>query len=107
MSHSVCNDISYIDYGNRGGCCCKGGTPPTIYRSVWDRLVQQMFGPIPLGMDSEDVFPSITIWEKDVTLLSDEDGVYSFSVKTSDGTSPKPDDVILYKGKYYVVGEVA
>jgi len=107
MSHSVCNDIAYIDYGNGRGCCCNGGTPPTIYRSVWDRLVQQMFGNIPLGLDSEDVLPSITIWEEGVTLVSDVNGVYSFNVTTSGGSSPKPDDVILYKGKYYVVGEVA
>ena len=104
MSHAVCSDLTYVE---GGGCCCKGGNPPTYYRSVWDRLCQQLFGAIPPGMDTEDILPDIEIWKDGVTLQGDENGEYSFTITTSDGSTPKPDDVILYKGKYYIVGEVA
>ena len=103
MSHSVCSDLTYIQ---GGGCCCNGGTPPVIYRSVWDRLCQQLFGQIPPGMDSENILPDIKIWKDGVTMQSDEEGNYTFTVTTDDGTTPKPDDVILYKDKFYVIGVV-
>jgi len=103
MSQSVCTDLAYVEGGSG---CCKCGNPPIIYRSVWDRLVQQMFGPIPPGMDTDDILPDITIWKDGVTLVSEAGGSYSFNVTTSDGTSPKPDDVILYEDKFYVIGDV-
>lgn len=105
MSQSVCTDLAYVEPGT-GGCCCKGGTPPLIFRTVWDRLVQQMFGPFPPGTDTEEVLPDVTIWEDGVTLVEEQDGSYSFNVTTSDGTSPQPYDAILYQGKFYIIGEV-
>ena len=77
-----------------------------FYRSVWDRLCQQLFGSIPPGMDTEDILPDINIWKDGVTMQQDENGVYTFTVTTSGNTAPKPDDVVLYKGKYYIIGAV-
>ena len=76
-----------------------------VFRSVWDRLCQQLFDATPPGMDSEEQLPDIEIW-KDGVVLVDDTYPYTFKV-TSDGeSSPKPSDVVLYKGKYYVIGEV-
>ena len=75
-----------------------------VFRSVWDRLCQQLFGATPPGMDSEDQLPDIEIW-KDGVVMTKDTYPYSFSVTSSDGT-PKPGDVVLYKGKYYVIGAV-
>ena len=109
MGHAVHSDLSFVQYPNQGNCCCGNNcvNGVMIYRSVWDRLVQQLFGATPPDIDSEDQLPDITIWQEGVVLQSDENGNYSFTVTTSSGSAPKPDDVILYKGKYYVVGEVA
>ena len=77
-----------------------------VFRSVWDRLCQQLFGATPPGMDSEDQLPDINIWKDGVVLVKDT-YPYSFRVMTESGeVIPKPADVILYKGKYYVIGEV-
>ena len=99
MSRAVCSDIQYVE---PGGCC----RSRMVFRSVWDRLCQQLFGAIPPGMDTEDILPDITIWQEGVILQEEEGGEFSFTVTTSEGEAPKPQDVILYKGKYYIVGEV-
>ena len=103
MSHSVCNDMAYVQ---GGGCRCNGGTPPMVFRSVWDRLCQQIFGAIPPGMDTENQLPDIEIWDESVVLVSENNGEFTFTVTTSSGKVPKPTDVISYKGKFYVIGEV-
>ena len=90
---------------NGYGCECGCQGSQMIFRSVWDRLIQQLFKATPLGMDSEDQLPSITIWEDGVELVSDA-YPYSFHVTSESGNTPKPNDVILYKGRYYVIGEV-
>ena len=71
MSHSVCSEVSYV---GAGGCC----QSRTVFRSVWDRLCQQLFGAIPPGMDSVDQLPDVEIWSNGVALRSEENGVYSF-----------------------------
>ena len=75
-----------------------------VFRSVWDRLIQQLFGVTPLGIDSEDQLPDIKIWEDGVELV-DDSYPYTFRV-TTDGEQPRPYDVVLYKQKYYVIGAV-
>lgn len=77
-----------------------------VFRSVWDRLCQQLFGSIPPGMDTEDILPDVAIWDEGITLQEEEGGEFSFTVTTSSEEPPKAQDVILYKGKYYIVGEV-
>jgi len=101
MSHSVCSDVAYIEQSGRP---CEVSTR-MIYRSVWDRLCQQLFGALPLGLDSEDQLPDITIWEEGVVLV-DDSYPYTFRVTSPSGSSPKPCDVVLYKGRYYVIGAV-
>lgn len=104
MSQSVCTDLAFVERpAGNGKCCCKDRM---VFRSVWDRLVQQMFGPFPPGMDTSDALPDITVWEEGVTLVQEQDGSYSFNVTTTDGSSPKPYDAILYEGKFYIIGEV-
>lgn len=77
-----------------------------VFRSVWDRLCQQLFGAIPPGMDTEDILPDITIWQEGVILQEEEGGEFSFTVTTSGEEAPKAQDVILYKGIFYIVGQV-
>lgn len=102
MGHAVCSDLTFVE---GGGCCCKGGNPPMYFRSAWDRLCQQLFGAIPPGMDAEAQLPDITIWKDGVTLV-DDSYPYTFKVVSPSGQSPKPYDVVLYKGVYYVIGAV-
>lgn len=99
MSRAVCTDIQYVE---PGGCC----RSRMVFRSVWDRLCQQLFGAIPPGMDTEDILPDVAIWDEGITLQEEEGGEFSFTVTTSSEEPPKAQDVILYKGKYYIVGEV-
>jgi len=99
MSQAVCTDMQYVE---PGGCC----RSRMVFRSVWDRLCQQLFGAIPPGMDTEDILPDITIWQEGIILQDEESGEFSFTVTTSSEEPPKAQDVILYKGKYYIVGEV-
>lgn len=100
MARAVCTDIQYVE---PGGCC----RSRMVFRSVWDRLCQQLFGAIPPGMDTEDILPDITIWQEGVILQEKEGGEFSFTVTTSSEEPPKAQDVILYKGIFYIVGEVA
>lgn len=99
MARAVCTDIQYVE---PGGCC----RSRMVFRSVWDRLCQQLFGAIPPGMDTEDILPDITIWQEGVILQEEEGGEFSFTVTTSSEEPPKAQDVILYKGIFYIVGEV-
>lgn len=80
--------------------CCGGA-----YKSVWDRLSAQLFGAMPVGMNGEEGIPDIDIWKDGVTMLSDTEP-FSFSVITDDSDTPKAGDIVLYKGKYYVIGAV-
>lgn len=109
MGHAVHSDLSFVQYPNHGnGCCCNGNACVNgvmIYRSVWDRLVQQLFGATPPDIDSEDQLPDIKIWKDGVELV-DDSNPYTFHVTTPDGEQPRPYDVVLYKGKYYVIGAV-
>ena len=103
---AVHSDIAFVGRpgGNPGCGCnpCQGGA--MVFRSVWDRLCQQLFGAIPIGMNSEDQLPSIEIW-KDGVVMTKDTYPYSFRVTSADGT-PKPGDVVYYKGMYYIIGEV-
>lgn len=93
---AVSSDIDYVK-----SCC-----PPNVYRSVWDRLVKEIFGPMPIGMNGELQIPNIDVWEDGVERLNDSEP-YSFTVTTEEGEdAPLPGDAILYKGVYYIIGEV-
>ena len=104
--HSGLTFIQPVGGANNGcGCGCKGGGPSIVFRSVWDRLVQQMFGVTPPGMDSEGQVPDVDVWEQGVVLQNDTDP-YTFAVITDEEDAPVAGDVISYKGKYYIIGAV-
>lgn len=96
MSQAVKSDLAYVK-----SCCPRG-----VYKSVWDRLCEQLFGAIPIGMNAEENLPNIDIWRNSVSLLSDTEP-YSFTIVSEDTDTPKPGDIIEYKGRYFIIGEVA
>ena len=110
MGKAVHTGLAFVGRpgGGNGGCGCNsdcmGGA--RVFRSVWDRLCQQLFGHLPIGMNSDEQLPDINIW-KDGVVMTKDTYPYSFRVMTESGEEiPKPADVVLYKGKYYVIGEV-
>ena len=106
---AVHSNLMFVQNGNGGqgcGCGCDGRGQTIVFRSVWDRLVHQLFGSIPIGMVAEGQLPDIHIYKDNVVLLNDEEP-YSFAVVTDDGSVPQPNDVIEYKDKFYVIGAVA
>ena len=108
MGHAVHSDLSFVQrpgQGNGCGCNSNCANGVIIFRSVWDRLVQQLFGATPPAIDSEDQLPDIEIWAEGV-VLTDDTNPYTFTVLSGDGEAPKPGDVILYKGKYFIIGAV-
>lgn len=93
---AVCSGIDYVK-----GCC-----PPGVYKSVWDRLVERLFGlPVPVGMNAEGQVPNIDIWKDGVSLVSSADP-YSFTIVTDGSDTPKTGDIVEYKGQFYIIGEV-
>lgn len=104
---AVHSDLAFVGRPGGHGCGCNNGCHggAMVFRSVWDRLVQQLFGATPPGMDNEDALPDIDIW-KDGIVLQGGDNPYTFTVISDEDKAPKPTDVILYKGKYYVIGAV-
>lgn len=49
--------------------------------------------------------PDVDLW-KDGIAMVDDSYPYTFVVTTDGESAPKHADVIEYKGKYYVIGEV-
>ena len=94
-------------------CSCQAPAPPPCpcpcpvdtFHSVWDRLCRQLFGAMPPGIDPEDQLPDIDIWKDGIALVGDT-YPYTFVVATDGEEAPKKDDVIEYKGRFYVIGEV-
>lgn len=85
-------------------CKCPGGSQE-VFRTVWDRLCRQLFEAMPVGMDPGDQLPDIDIW-KDGVFLVDDSYPYTFIVASDGENVPKRNDVIEYKGKFYVIGGV-
>lgn len=95
MGKAVCSEIGYVTPGN----------PPGLYHSVWELLNARLFGAMPPGLLAQDNLPNVDIW-KDGVVRNNDSEPYSFTIVTSEEDVPKKDDVILYKGKYYVIGAV-
>ena len=100
------SSIAYVERDGKmpSPCQCPSG-PVDTFHSVWDRLCRQLFGAMPPGIDSEIQLPDIDIWKDGVALI-DDSYPYTFAVATDGESIPKPDDVIEYKGMFYVVGQV-
>ena len=95
-NQAVYSDLAYVK-----SCCPKG-----VYKSVWDRLCEQLFGAMPAGMSGDESVPNIDIWKDGVALLNDSNP-YSFTVVTEDTDTPKTGDIIEYKGQFYIIGTIA
>lgn len=101
---AIQSGLSFVESTFPDGCGC--GTPKAVFRSVWDRLVKQLFGAIPPGMTPQEQIPDIGIWDGGVVLMNDT-VPYTFSVLSDGEERPKQGDIIVYKGQYYVIGVVA
>lgn len=95
MKKAVCTGLAFVNHH------CH----PGFFRSVWDRLCRQLFGPIPPGMDTETILPNVQIWEGGIVKLTDTEP-FSFSVASDGEEVPHAYDIIQYKGQYYVIGAV-
>lgn len=94
---AVESDLSFVQHP---GCC-----NPAVFRSVWDRLCEQLFGAMPAGMDAGSQLPNIEIWENGVS-LENEASPFTFKVVSDGNDAPKASDIIKYKGKFYIIGAV-
>jgi len=104
---AVNTGITYVgSTGQATGCSCPCPGSVEVFRSVWDRLCQQLFGATPPSIDTEDVLPDIDIWKGGVVMVDDGNYPYTFVVMCEGSDTPKPSDVIQYKGKFYIIGEV-
>ena len=114
MSNAISSEIAFVE---GGGCCpSQSPTPPPapgccpdkkgalVYRSVWDRLCQQLFGATPPDIDTEQVLPDVDVWKTGVILVEDTIPA-TFTIVTDDTDYPKAGDVIEYKGCFYVIGK--
>ena len=95
MPKAVSTDLAFVQHGP---CGC----PTGIYKSVWDRLIQQVFGIIPPDMDADRILPNVRVWKIGVSRINET----SFSVWDDGVTVPKRGDFIYYKGQYYIIGDV-
>lgn len=90
---------------------CKCNCGQAVFVSDLDRLCKLLFGALPLGVKSEHQIPNIEIWNDGVEMEGgyrmDDDNPYTFTIE-EDGEDPNPKkaDVIYYKGRFYVIGDV-
>lgn len=105
---AINSGLVYVGHNPREGrcaCACYGSAE--VFRSVWDRLCHQLFEIAPPSMDTEDVLPDIDIWKGGVVLVEESEYPYTFTVMCeNEEDTPKPSDVIQYKDKFYIIGEV-
>ncbi len=89
-----------VDKSGRCGCCS------SYYRSVWDRLCQQLFGYIPAGMDTEEILRGLVIWKDGVERVGD--GLpATFRVTATGERKPLATDIIYYREVFYNIGGVS
>lgn len=100
MSKAVDTDIAYV----------APTIPPALYKSLWDLLCNQLFGPTPVVIDTSATFPDIQIWWHQGTItMTETERPYTFTIEFESAPSRTPEgsDVILYEGKYYVIRSVS
>lgn len=95
MAKAICTEVGFVEPCN----------PPGIYRSVWELLNARLLGKMPRELLMENNLPDIDIWKDNVVRVNDTEP-FAFTIVTSEEDAPKKDDIILYKGKYYVIGAV-
>ena len=97
MSKAVDTDIAYV----------APTIPPALYKSLWDLLCNQLFGPTPVVIDTSATFPDITIWwhQGEITMTQTERPyVFTIEFESAPSVSPRSSDVLFYQGKFYVIG---
>ena len=100
MSKAVDTDIAYV----------APTIPPALYKSLWDLLCNQLFGPTPVVIDTSSTFPDIQIWWHQGTItMTETERPYTFTIEfeSAPTRTPEGSDVILYEGKYYVIRAVS
>ena len=95
---AVYPELSSVGMDERCGC-------GIVYRSVYDRLCQQLYGHIPPGMDTEDILRNVFVWRRNVELVVDEIPA-TFRLTDTGGRVPKTTDIIYYREQYYNIGGV-
>ena len=100
-------DVVGLAEWNGGVCRCT----PAVYHSDADLLCRKLFGEIPVGINAECQLPDVEIF-KDGVSTEDEikiDGElheYTFTIETESGREPRKSDVVMYDGRFYVIGKV-
>ena len=108
---AVSSEITPVEPDEYGRPCkCKCGQ--AVFVSDLDRLCKLLFGALPLGVKSEHQIPNIEIWNDGVEMEGgyrmDDDNPYTFTIEEDEeDPNPKKADVIYYKGRFYVIGDVS
>ena len=108
---AVCSGVAPVDpdeYRNPHECKCGD----ILLNTDIDRLVKLLFGRLPMGLIPERQIPDIAIWKDGVEMdggdRMDDDHPYTFTIEEDDAEpNPKKADFILYRGRFYVIGEVS
>lgn len=108
---AVSSDVSPVvpdEYGNPHECRCGD----TVLNTDLDRLVRLLFGALPMGMTPESQIPNIEIWKEGVEMdggdRMDDEHPYTFTIEEDESEpNPKKADFILYKGRFYAIGDVS
>lgn len=96
MGKAICTNIGFVEPFN----------PPGVYHSVWELLNARLFDAMPPGLLRENNLPNVDIWDDGIVRINDTEP-YTFTIVTGESDAPKKDDIILYKGKYYIIGAVS
>lgn len=98
---AVNSELSYVQT-----CSCNC---PFVYRTMWDILCNQLFMQLPPpGIDEDDTFQEVKIWNEGVITMTKTTAPYTFTIEIETDTPPKASDVILFgKRNFYIIGEVS
>ena len=81
--------------------------PPELYRSFWDLVCHQLFVDTPPGLDTEGAIGDTEIWHQGEITMTVTSSPYTFTIEIETLTPPQATDFIYYRGKFYLIGEVA
>lgn len=81
--------------------------PPELYRSFWDLVCHQLFVDTPPGLDTLNAIGDTEIWHQGEITMTVTSSPYTFTIEIETLTPPQATDFIYYRGKFYLIGEVA
>ena len=92
-------DIAYVQT-----CTC----PCTTFHTYWELLCNQLFVQTAPEISEEETFDEVRVWHDADIAMTVTTSPYTFTITIEVGeTAPQASDVLLYAGKYYIVGAVA